>query len=202
MMAVAVSANAMSYKSARKEALFLSDKMAYELSLTEEQLEAVYEINLDYFMALNVCDDLFAVCWERRNDDLRLVLTDWQYEKFLALEYFYRPVRWEEEAWLFAIYDHYVKTRFFFERPAAYRTYKGGNNLKAAEFYADRIANKPATPDHHHAPAAYAADADARENATRPSVTPAPAVTRRGGFGAPGGPARGGFGGPGGPGRR
>ena len=45
MMTIAISATAMNYKAARDEALFLSDKMAYELGLTATQYEAVYEIN-------------------------------------------------------------------------------------------------------------------------------------------------------------
>ena len=48
MMVMTISANAMSYNAAKNEALFLSDKMAYELNLTAAQYEAVYEINLDY----------------------------------------------------------------------------------------------------------------------------------------------------------
>ena len=47
MLAASVSANAMSYEQARNEALFLTDKMAYELNLTDEQYEDAYEINLD-----------------------------------------------------------------------------------------------------------------------------------------------------------
>ena len=43
-----------------QEALFLSDKMAYELNLSVQQYEAVYEINLDYMMALSVNDDIFG----------------------------------------------------------------------------------------------------------------------------------------------
>ena len=50
MMTIAISAQAMPYNTAREEALFLSDKMAYELNLTDAQYEAVYEINLDYFI--------------------------------------------------------------------------------------------------------------------------------------------------------
>ena len=34
MMAMTITANAMSYTAAKNEALFLSDKMAYELNLT------------------------------------------------------------------------------------------------------------------------------------------------------------------------
>ena len=50
MLTATVTAHAMSYEQARNEALFLTDKMAYELNLTDEQYEAAYEINLDYPM--------------------------------------------------------------------------------------------------------------------------------------------------------
>ena len=39
-------ASAMSYEQARQQALFLTDKMAYELNLTDDQYEAAYEVNL------------------------------------------------------------------------------------------------------------------------------------------------------------
>ena len=37
--------------------------MAYELDLTDEQYEAVYEINLDFLLCLNNPEDLNGVCW-------------------------------------------------------------------------------------------------------------------------------------------
>ena len=40
MVMMTVSATAMSYEQARQQALFLTDKMAYELNLTDEQYEA------------------------------------------------------------------------------------------------------------------------------------------------------------------
>ena len=39
MMVMTIAANAMSYNAAKNEALFLSDKMAYELNLTAAQYE-------------------------------------------------------------------------------------------------------------------------------------------------------------------
>lgn len=155
LMALAISASAMSYEDVKDDAFFLTDKMAYELSLTDEQYEAVYEINLDYLLCLNKSDDLFGVYWERRNADLRLVLSDWQYEKYLSIEYFYRPVKWEDNAWVFLMYTHYARDLFYFTHPRAYTTYFGGNSFKNDRFYADRIHNKPASPDHHHAPTAH-----------------------------------------------
>ena len=80
MMVMTISANAMNYNAAKNEALFLSDKMAYELNLTAAQYEAVYEINLDYLMILNGHADVFGIWWDRRNADLRFVLNSWQFD--------------------------------------------------------------------------------------------------------------------------
>ena len=177
MVALTISAKAMDYDSAKEEALFLTDKMAYELDLTDEQYEAVYEINLDYMLCLNNSGDLFGIYWERRNADLRLVLSDWQYEKYLAIEYFYRPVKWEADAWAFLVYTHYARDLFYFNHPRAYATYFGGNSFKNAQFYADRIHNKPAGPEHHHAPAAHGTPAP-NNNAkpAAPNNNPQPAT--------------------------
>ena len=92
LLTMTVSANAMSYEQAREQALFLTDKMAYELNLTEDQYEAAYEINLDYLMSINNYDDLYGLYWERRNMDLSYILLDWQYRAYCAASYFYRLV--------------------------------------------------------------------------------------------------------------
>ena len=60
LFTMTVSASAMSYEQARDQALFLTDKMAYELNLTEEQYQAAYEINLDYLMGVNSYDDVYG----------------------------------------------------------------------------------------------------------------------------------------------
>ena len=148
MMVMTISANAMSYNAAKNEALFLSDKMAYELNLTAAQYEAVYEINLDYLMSLNGHADVFGIWWDRRNADLRFVLNTWQYEKYMSSAYFYRPVAWNSGGWSFGIYSHYDRGRFYNDRPSVFVTYKGGNNHKSDRFYADRHVTKPNV--HHH----------------------------------------------------
>ena len=58
MMTITLAAKAMSFTQAQREALFLTDKMAYELNLTDEQYDACYEINLDYLMGVSTVDDL------------------------------------------------------------------------------------------------------------------------------------------------
>ena len=128
MIAMTVMANAMNYSQARNEALFLSDKMAYELKLTNAQYNAVYEINLDYMMNVNGHSDIYGYWWKRRNENLRYVLTAYQYDKYIKLSYFYRPLTWNAGNWSFSIYGHYDRNRFFNGRPTAYGSYRGGNN--------------------------------------------------------------------------
>jgi len=144
MMVMTISANAMSYSAAKNEALFLSDKMAYELNLTDAQYEAVYEINLDYLMSVDSRADVFGIWWERRNADLRYVLDAWQYDRYVSLSYFYRPMAWNAGNWTFAVYTHYDRGRFFKARPTVFVSYRGGNNRRDAHFYADRHVTKPA----------------------------------------------------------
>lgn len=48
----AISMRGMSYSEARDRAWYLTDKMAYELNLTQEQYDKAYQINLDYLMSI------------------------------------------------------------------------------------------------------------------------------------------------------
>ena len=128
MLTSTMAASAMSYEQARNEALFLTDKMAYELNLTDEQYEAAYEINLDYLMGVAGRDDIFGTYWERRNLDLSYILYDWQWNAYIAASYFYRPLFWEAGYWHFGIYRRYPHRDFFyFGRPHFYATYRGGH---------------------------------------------------------------------------
>ena len=129
---------AMSYTEAKNEALFLSDKMAYELNLTNAQYGDVYEINLDYLMSVNGRNDLYGRWWDKRNTDLQFVLTAYQYNKYLGLSYFYRPLSWNSGHVTLNIYSHYTdRKRFYKGRPTVFASYKGGNNKKS-NHYADR----------------------------------------------------------------
>ena len=125
---ISITSFGMSYEKARENALFLTDKMAYELDLTEEQYEAAYEVNLDYLMGINTPDDVYAEYWRRRNIDISYILFDWQYTRFCAIDYFYRPLYWLDGFWRFRIYSHYPhRTYFYFGRPACYHSYRGAH---------------------------------------------------------------------------
>ena len=129
LLTVALSTMAMSYEQARDRALFLTDKMAYELNLNDEQYEAAYEVNLDYLMSISTYDDLYGTYWTRRNMDLSYILFDWQYNAFCSAAYFYRPLIWTDGVWRFTIYARYPnRTYFYFGRPAFYATYYGGHS--------------------------------------------------------------------------
>ena len=173
MMVMTISANAMSYNAAKNEALFLSDKMAYELNLTAAQYEAVYEINLDYLMSLNGHGDVFGIWWDRRNADLRFVLNSWQFDKYVALSHFYRPVAWKAGSWTFAVYTHYNRGHFYNDRPTVFVTYKGGHNRIHGSHYAHM--HKPAAP--HHAPARLTLCPHAQARSSSPCSSCAPSCT-------------------------
>ena len=149
MMTIAISAAAMPYNTARNEALYLSDKMAYELGLTASQYEAVYEINLDYLLNVDTRADVFGFWWEIRNRDLRFVLSTWQYDRFMASEWFYRPVVWGTGGWTFSIYTRYGVGRMFYHRPAVFVTFKGGHSHRGGSFYAGHHFDKPNPPKGH-----------------------------------------------------
>lgn len=131
LLTMAMSANGMSYERAREEALFLTDKMAYELNLSDEQYEAAYEINLDYLMSVTGRNDVHGIYWERRNMDLSYILYSWQWEAFRAASYFFRPLYWEAGLWHFSIYTRYPRRDYFyFGRPHFYASYRGGHSWR------------------------------------------------------------------------
>lgn len=127
--AMSLQASAMSYEQARREALFLTDKMAYELNLSDAQYEAAYEINLDYLMGVTSRHDVFGNSWERRNADLNYILYSWQWELYRAAAYFFRPLYWDAGNWHFRVYGRYPhRDHYYFGRPHFYATYRGGHS--------------------------------------------------------------------------
>lgn len=145
MLSMAMTTNAMGYEQARREALFLTDKMAYELNLTDQQYEAAYEINLDYLMGVTSVDDVYGTYWTRRNLDFGYILLDWQWRAFCAATYFYRPLYWNAGYWHFGIYARYPRRDYFyFSRPAVYISYHGGHSWRSnggRSYYKDRGRN-------------------------------------------------------------
>lgn len=143
LLAAVTNINAMPYQQAREQALFLTDKMAYELNLNDQQYEAAYEINLDYLMDVTTVDDVYATSWRQRNIDLQYILLDWQYNAFCTASYFFRPLYWNAGNWHFAVYAHYPHHDFFyFDRPSCYVSYRGAHSWRyngGRSWYAHRV---------------------------------------------------------------
>ena len=127
VLAGTLSAKALSYSEARDRAWFLTDKMAYELNLTPDQYDRVYQVNLDYFLSIACESDCHSRYWHYRDTDLRFILWDWQYRLYVTLDYFYRPIRWVRAAWHYPICDHYRYGYYYYERPRVYVSYHGCN---------------------------------------------------------------------------
>lgn len=120
-----VSTYALSYERASQEALFLTDKMAYELDLTPDQYDRAYQINLDYLLSINTVHDIDGYYWQYRNADMRYILHSWQYNLYVTLDYFYRPIRWVRSAWYFPVFDYYRRGYYYFSRPTVFSRYRG-----------------------------------------------------------------------------
>ena len=140
MMAAFNGANAMSFERAQAEALYLTDKMAYELNLNDQQYNDAYEINLDYFLSVDSPSDLYGSYYSYRLNDFRCILHDWQYSLLMAADYFLRPIVWRTGGWYFPIYSYYNRGYYYYGRPSVWVSYRGGHSRFHYNngFYADR----------------------------------------------------------------
>ncbi len=168
------SSAAMTISEIRQDARFLSDRMAYELGLTNAQYADIYEINYDFMASIRyIMDgvvngddysiDRYYEFLDMRNEDLSYVLTRQQYLKFANKEYFYRPVYTENNYWRLRVYTVYTDpTYFFLSIPLNFLTYVGGhsrihyhnsfyNGRYKHELYSGplcRVRNQQSYPDH------------------------------------------------------
>jgi hypothetical protein len=157
---------AMSTSKMRQHSRFLTDRMAYELNLSNSQYDDVYEVNYDflsrtryliedvaagYTSALDEYYDYLDV----RNDDLRWILTSSQYRRFLEKEYFYRPIyTTTSHTWGFRIYQVYSDiNHFFFGKPSHYASYKGAHyrsNFNNVSYYKSQHGTRYQNNDVYH----------------------------------------------------
>lgn len=134
-------ASAMDYETARERAYYLTDKMAYELNLNDQQYCDAYEINLDYLLSINTAADLADARYlAYRNNDLRHILYDWQWTAFAAVDYLFRPLWWLNGGWHFPVYNYYAHSYYFYHRPRIYWEYRGGHGRHyfAGGYYMNR----------------------------------------------------------------
>lgn len=128
VVAIALSTKAMSFQEARHYALFLTDKMAYEMRLSDEQYDALYEINLDYLMSLKSRSDIRGSYWKRRNADINIILGASQYARYRSISDFYLPVSWGSNVFTLQIYSRYPNHNVYYRsRPSVYGHFRGGH---------------------------------------------------------------------------
>ena len=172
---------AMSISKMRQNARFLTDKMTYELKLSMMQYDDVYEVNYDFINNIRyIMDDVvrgYGYAVERyyeyldiRNDDLRWILTNSQYRRFMDVDYFYRPIYTTQNNWLFRIYKIYLdKNLFHYGKPHHYKSYKGEHyrvHHNHVSFYKSNHKNK-----YNHS--VYKGDVKVKRNpVTKPSANP------------------------------
>ncbi len=172
---------AMSINKMRQNARFLTDRMAYELHLSTLQYDDVYEVNYDFINSVRyIMDDVvrghdYAVdryynYLNYRNEDLRWILSASQYQRFMDVEYFYRPIYTTRHNWAFRIYNVYMDVHhFYFGKPHHYKTYNGGHSRSHHHtgYYRHHHEGR-----YQHAP--YKGHVD-----TRPAPKPSPSNTGR-----------------------
>lgn len=150
MLSIA-SASAISYDYAARQAYYLTDKMAYELNLTDAQYDEVYRINLDYFLKCEAEADITGYLWEYRNACLARVLYTAQWRLFNTFDYFFRPLRWVNHRWHFPVYERYGRTHFY--RPAPPPSYRGprpGDMRPGGPGPGDMRPGSPGPKDNHN----------------------------------------------------
>lgn len=126
LSALFLGVRAMPFGDAQRHALFLSDKMAYELGLTAGQYDAVYQVNLDYFLSVDP-GDVYGSFWRLRNREMRAILNAGQYLEYERAYRFYRPIHWKDGMWHFGVYGYYTdRTLMYRGRPSVYHGYRGG----------------------------------------------------------------------------
>lgn len=123
----------------RLHARFLTDRMAYELRLSPQQYNDVFEINFDFLTAVDpLTDDMargYRYAYDRyyryldmRNDDLRWVLAGSIYTRLMRIDYFFRPLCIIDHSCHLRVYRVYTDhSHFHFRRSAHYFTYHGAH---------------------------------------------------------------------------
>lgn len=124
----------------RTNARFLSDRMAYELGLSERQYSDVYEVNYDFIYNISRimpdvlagysdAIDMYYTFLDYRNADIACILTHAQFLKYEARECFYRPVYTSNSRWIFRVYTVYTnRTHYYYNRPLVYLSYCGAHS--------------------------------------------------------------------------
>ena len=128
-----------------------------------EKMSSMFGCSIDYLLSIDSRGDVRGRWWDRRNSDLKYVLSPRQYERYVRLAHFYAPVSWRDGAWAFNVYTVYGNRHHYYRgHPMGFADYRGGNNRRDARFYADWNAG--------HRPAGVSSKATWRITAQHPAA--------------------------------
>ncbi len=116
-LVVITSASAQRLADVRVEATIITDKMIAELGIGPGYRNSILNINLAYLNSINSYRDIDAYGWERRNREMRRYLSPGQWRKYCNTYYFYRPIGWQNRAYVHHIYRRYPACRPVHHRP-------------------------------------------------------------------------------------
>lgn len=103
------------------EASFITDKMIAELGLSNTWRNSILQINLNYLSSINGYNDITSNSWKTRNKCLKKMLSAKQWKRYKEANYFYRPIGWNNGAYIHNIYVKYpqkAERRQFTGNPA------------------------------------------------------------------------------------
>ena len=127
------SANAQRLTDIQAEARFITDKMIVELGLNSAQRNSLLNINLNYLDGIRSYRDIDAYGWHYRNKQLKRMLNARQWKRFKEAYYFYHPIGWNNNTYIYNIYNKYPKHNYRPNHPHPHyygKPYKYGKKWK------------------------------------------------------------------------
>ena len=106
------SANAQRLTDIQTVARFITDKMIVELGLSNVQRNSLLNINLNYLDGIRSYRDIDAYGWHYRNKQLKRMLNARQWKRFKEAYYFYHPIGWNNNTYIYNIYNKYPKHNY------------------------------------------------------------------------------------------
>lgn len=145
-LVVIVSASAQRLADVREEATVITDKMIAELGFGPGYRNSILNINLAYLNSINSYRDIDAYGWERRNREIRRYLSPGQWRKYCNTYYFYRPIGWQDRAYVHHIYRRYPTCRPGYHHRPRYDRGHGHHRPR----YDKHHHGRPRYDKHHH----------------------------------------------------
>lgn len=145
-LVVIVSASAQRLADVRAEATIITDKMIAELGIGPGYRNSILNINLAYLNSINSYRDIDSYGWERRNREIRRYLSPGQWRKYCNTYYFYRPIGWQDRAYVHHIYRRYPACRPGYHHRPRYDRGHGHHRPR----YDKHHHGRPRYDKHHH----------------------------------------------------